>query len=411
MSNSNVQENLAVDRLIPPYLKSLADFLQSQLPDAWQWMHSDRFARDDVESIRLELLRTAVRLDRQSHARPYEFADLVSAELMLEIPVTLYQLQNPSGWNAAAMPVTEHAHLLFEGPVLKELGDDELVAVLAHELAHVLLWRIDDGRHRTALRLLDALCDDSSASAAHLESDRLRRLHTEIFCDRVALFVVKDPLPAIASLIKVGTQAGDVDPIAYLKQADEIFAAGKVTSEQVTHPELFIRARALKLWSDSADAIQQSIDDMLAGDVHLDCLDLMQRDRVGDLTRRTIEAITRYEWFRTDAVLSHARLYFDDFKWKRVAKSEAEQLASQFQSLDASVKQYFAYVLLDFATSDRELDDLPLAAAIDLAEQLSIIDAFKEIACKELRLRVKQWNELTANRSKLLQRAEKGTKG
>ena len=160
---------------MPPYLGKLGDFLEAHLPDAWQWIHSERFAQDDVEAIRLDLLRSSVRLDRSGHRQTYELADMVAAELSLDLPVTLYQLQNPNGWNAAAMPVTDHAHLLFEGPLLKELNDDELLAVLAHELAHVMLWRIDDHRHRTTLRLLDALCEDSQATAAHHESDRLRR--------------------------------------------------------------------------------------------------------------------------------------------------------------------------------------------------------------------------------------------
>ncbi len=405
--NDSSPERLVLDGLVPGYLETLASFLQTQMPGAWQWFHSDRFARDDVESIRLDLLRSTVRIDREKNDRVYGIVDAVANKLDLTIPVTLYQVQNPSGWNAAAMPVTDHAHLLIEGPLLKEFNDEELTAVLAHELAHVLLWRIDDRRHRTTLRLLDALCSDAGVAEAHLESSRLCRLHTEIFCDRIACQIIGNPLPAIASLIKVGTQSSDVDPQAYLRQADEIFAAGKVKSDQVTHPELYIRARALKFWFDNAANRDEAIAQMIEGDVELDRMDLIQRDKISELTLRTIDAILRYEWLRTDAALAHARLFNDMYQWKSLSTRELKSLANKIARQHESIRQYIAYLLLDFATTERELEDMPLAAAMDLADQFAISDLFRETARKELKMRVKQWDDLDQTKADLLTKADK----
>ena len=405
-SNELVVDGLSLEGMVPGYLSTLASFLQSQLPDAWQWFHSDRFTSDDVESVRLDLLRSTVRIDRDKNDRVYRIVDAVATKLELDVQVTLYQVQNPTGWNAAAMPVTDHAHLLIEGPLLKEFGDEELTAVLSHELAHVLLWRIDDRRHRTTLRLLDALCDDAGATEAHLESGRLCRLHTEVFCDRVACHIIGNPLPAIASLIKVGTQSSDVDPQAYLRQADEIFAAENVKSDQVTHPELHIRARALKLWSDKAPNLDQVISQMIMGDVELDRLDLIQRDKLGELTLRTMDAILRHEWLRTDAALAHTRLFDDQYQWKRLSMKDLKSLAFKISKQHESVQQFIAYLLLDFATTERELEDLPLAASMELAERFKISDRFREIARKELKMRVKQWNALDETKLDLLAKAE-----
>ena len=222
----------------------------------------------------------------------------------------------------------------------------------------------------------------------------------------MACHIIGNPLPAIASLIKVGTQSSDVDPQAYLRQADEIFAAENVKSDQVTHPELHIRARALKLWSDKAPNLDQVISQMIMGDVELDRLDLIQRDKLGELTLRTMDAILRHEWLRTDAALAHTRLFDDQYQWKRLSMKDLKSLAFKISKQHESVQQFIAYLLLDFATTERELEDLPLAASMELAERFKISDLFREIARKELKMRVKQWNALDETKLDLLAKAE-----
>jgi hypothetical protein len=72
------------------------------------------------------------------------------------------------------------------------------------------------------------------------------------------------------------------------------------------------------------------------------------------------------------------------------------------------MQDYYGYVLLDFVTADRDLEELPLAAALVLAEKLGLKDRFTEIAKRELRLRKKQLETIDQDKEKLLAKANEG---
>jgi len=55
-----------------------------------------------------------------------------------------------------------------------------------------------------------------------------------------------------------------------------------------------------------------------------------------------------------------------------------------------SLDNYFCYVLLDFATADRDLDDAPLASVLGVAEKWNIKDALIPLIRKEMKLRKNQ---------------------
>lgn len=61
--------------------------------------------------------------------------------------------------------------------------------------------------------------------------------------------------------------------------------------------------------------------------------------------------------------------------------------------------------MLDFVTADRELEQMPLAAALHLGERLGLKDRFAEIAMKELRLTKKQVGRLDQEKAPLLEKA------
>jgi hypothetical protein len=65
-------------------------------------------------------------------------------------------------------------------------------------------------------------------------------------------------------LVKVQTGVQDVSPDSYLRQADEIFARGPAKTEGLTHPEAFIRARAVKLWAENDPEANTQIARMFA---------------------------------------------------------------------------------------------------------------------------------------------------
>jgi hypothetical protein len=92
-------------------------------------------------------------------------------------------------------------------------------------------------------------------------------------------------------------------------------------------------------------------------------------------------------------MLSHARLYFEDFTREECTATVGENLLQKLMSEKLSTEalvNYFCYVLLDFATADRDLDEVPLASVLCVAEKWKIKDALLPLVRKEMKLRKNQ---------------------
>jgi hypothetical protein len=100
---------------------------------------------------------------------------------------------------------------------------------------------------------------------------------------------------------------------SYLSQAAEIFSKSKPKTDQLTHPETFMRARALQLWVEESSDLDVAVARMLEESDGMEELDLMQQVSLSRLTKRFLAGHLRPEWFRSEPVLAHARLYFPDF--------------------------------------------------------------------------------------------------
>jgi hypothetical protein len=207
-------------------------------------------------------------------------------------------------------------------------------------------------------------------------------------------------------LVKVQTGIQDINPDSYLRQADEIFARGPAKTEGLTHPEAFIRARAIKLWADQDPSADDAIAQMIDSETDLQQLDLLAQDRMSGWTRRVIDLLLSHKWLQSDPILAHARLYFDDYVPPSDALNDAG-LAGELNLDTKSVRDYFCFVLLDFVAADRDVDEPSLAAALDIAEQLSIKDRFIELARQELRLRKNQVERVDDNKAQILRDADK----
>jgi hypothetical protein len=302
--------------------------------------------------------------------------------------------------------VPGEAHIVLSGPIKKKFNPAELRALMGHELAHFTLWERWDGEHLVADQVLAALTHDDRAESPHFESARLINLYNEIYCDRGSLAVARDPLVVISMLVKVTTGLSDVNAASYLRQAEEVLSKEGVKATGLTHPEAFIRALAVQLYFDNANDVEQRIADMIEGSLALDELDLLRQRRVSGLTRRLIDAILAPRWMQTELTIAHARLYFPDYK--TVSENHDKRLADDLETPDASLQNYYCYVLLDFVTADRELEELPLAAALALVETLGLKERFADVAKKEMRLTKKQFDQLDRNKDTLLKRAQEG---
>ncbi len=390
-----------------PYHEAIRAYLKAEEAEIWQWYASNRVREEHAEAVRFDLLKSTYRVDRETQPALYATAETVAGKLQLDVPVTIYQAQAPAGLNASLAYVPNEAHVVLHGPVASKLTDAELQALLAHELSHLVLWRQWDGDYLIADQILAALTHDRMAETPHFASARLLGLYNEIFCDRGSLLVVGDPLVVVAMLVKVSTELEEVSAASYLRQAEEIFGRKATKAAELTHPEAFIRARAVKLFSDVDEAVDAKVAEMIEGRPALAELDLVAQTKVMALTRRLLDVFLRPAWMRSDPVMAHARLFFHDYAISE-APPDDSALAADLRTDDEPMRDYYCYVLLDFVSADRELEELPLAAALSLSERLGLKDRFLGIARKELRLRKKQLERIDAEKDALLAKAGEG---
>ncbi|PWU14825.1 MAG: hydrolase [Verrucomicrobia bacterium] len=386
-----------------PYQVELRDYLRSHERELWNWFASAQAKADYTESLRMELLKSTYRLDPDGHSELYQSLSEAQTRLQLDIPVTLYQAQNSPQLNAALFYIPGQGHIVFSGPLFTLLSTEELKSVMGHELAHYHLWQQDGGEFHIADRLIQAVANDPRAAASHEQTARRYQLYTEIFADRGSLSVTGDAQPVVASLVKIQTGLSQVSASSYLKQAEEIFANGNVATEGVSHPEAFIRARALALWQKQGGDATPHISEMIEGAAALDELDLIGQKRLTSATRRMLECLLRPKWFQTPATLGHAKLFFGDF---RPANSNNSSLGEELKFSDAKLREYLCYVLLDFAKADLDLEEMPLAAALELSRQLEFDAQFEKLAAKELKMKARDVRRIKEQAAEMLAKAE-----
>jgi hypothetical protein len=205
-------------------------------------------------------------------------------------------------------------------------------------------------------------------------------------------------------LVKVSTELEEVSAESYVRQAEEIFSRQVTKAADLTHPEAFIRARAVKLFSDGDSEADEKIQEMIEGRPALHDLDLLGQKTVADLTRQLLDVFLAPAWMQTDTVMAHARMFFDEYTVPEDPPAD-DVLAEGIRTDDQPMSDYYCYVLLDFVTADRDLEELPLASALTLTERLGLKDRFAEIARRELRLRKKQLEKIDNQKKTLLAQA------
>lgn len=391
-----------------PYHTAVRDFLQASDADVWAWFASQRRSPKYAEEVRFELLKSAYRIERDAQPALYGAAEQVAGLLGITAPLTIYQAQNPQGLNAELAYVPGEVHLILHGPITAQLTPVEARGLFGHELSHYLLWDSWNGEMLITNDILQALVTDEHAHSAHFATWRLFRLYTEIFCDQGALAVTGDMQSVVSTLVKTETGVPEVDPQAYLRQADEIFAREDANATGITHPETFIRARAVRLVHESHPEADRLIARMIEGKPGMDELDLLEQERMAGLTRRLLDVFLCRRWLQNDLTLAHARLYFEDYAPPAETLTDPT-LAADLRLVPESIGDYYCYVLLDFITADRDIDEPSLAAALLLAEQLGIKPRLKELARKELKLRKNQLEKVDDAKTRLLAEADQTT--
>ncbi len=202
---------------------------------------------------RSELLGSAVKVTDQQYPRVYEAAKVAGAALRVRVPPVFAA---PSSSIKVKVLGTEDApHLIVNLDLAEKLDDTELVAAIAHELAHVQNGHI---LYATALHYLtnQAVFFVRWVIQPAIMTLQAWSRRAEVTCDRAALLAVKDLDKVLAAMVKLelGLEKGSAFNAAeYLKSVPDVKkGVGRFAEMFRSHPYVPKRVQALKLFADSA---------------------------------------------------------------------------------------------------------------------------------------------------------------
>ncbi|WP_406050165.1 M48 family metalloprotease [Kribbella sp. NBC_00889] len=333
------------------------------------------------------LLRNAYRLEAEAHPVVHRAARRAAEALGMDSAIECFQVNGEP--NAVYLHQDGPAVIVFQGPLLDRLGEDELTAVIGHEFAHRLLWEAEEGGYLAVDRLLDAAAADARTPQQYLETHRRWSLATELFADRGALTACGDLSTTVRALLKLQTGLSNADPAAYLRQADGLDLS--TGSRGTTHPEGVGRAWALKNWQAGDD-----VEALVTGPLDVDAPDLLDAVLLRELSRDFAAAIAHTEGLRTDAVATAAAGFADPpgplgvpggamsrFDEPLTVRPVDGAPMSRPRPLTEATRRYLCYLLLDLATADPETGDDGLVASLAIARR-SGLKGYDDVADDEL---------------------------
>jgi Zn-dependent protease with chaperone function len=221
--------------------------------------------------INVTLMASAVKVTTKQCPDLYAKLQVACTTLGVDMP-DLYVMQSPIV-NAFTYGVDRTVIVLFSG-LLERLTDEEVLAVIAHEVGHIhadhvlyltvarILQLIAEGAVRTAPihNLITQLISMTMEAALKAWMRR-----AELSCDRAALLVTQDPHVIGRTMMKLsgGTFASKIDYEQFLEQARDFqknyddkaldrFWADIVNSGQ-THPFPVWRVSEILQWVESGE--------------------------------------------------------------------------------------------------------------------------------------------------------------
>lgn len=360
----------------------------------WKWFSEVKVKNEQIEVFKTELLQNSYRLENSSETTVYQLLEKAKSKLGIQIPVTIYQSQNNGENNAGIIFIEKEAHLVISGNIMNLLSEDELLALIAHELSHILLYTFQDGDFEITSRIINAIGNVYRSDNSYNETARLYRLFTELFCDIGSLYVVENKDIVISTLIKIATGLSKISSENYLKQADEIIEKLDAGSTGDTHPESFLRAKSLALFAEKGSEAFPEISKLLIGKLGLYTLNIFSKNEVFELTKSLIQLIMKPKWMQCEHNKVLYQQYFGNYKMDTHAIF-TEEFKDKINNCNNNLKEYFTYVLFDFALSDRDLIEPASGLVLEFAENLGIATFLNKAIKKELQLSDKQLNEFS----------------
>lgn len=213
------------------------------------------------KSLRLIALASSVRVTERQFPRLNRLLEEACSILDVRTVPELYVSQSPI-LNAGAVGV-DSPFITLNSSIIAQFSDKEMLAVIAHELGHILSGHV---LYKTLLFLLLKLSSSvipvgkvvlSGIIATLKEWDR----KSELSADRAGLLVTQDPSVSYTVLMKVagGANEGEMSLEEFFVQADEYEKSGNMIDSVhkllnvlgESHPFAVLRLKELKTWHDS----------------------------------------------------------------------------------------------------------------------------------------------------------------
>jgi Zn-dependent protease with chaperone function len=221
------------------------------------------FGMWNERGFRLSFLAGAIRVDHRQYPRVYQrFTEAAATLDVAELP-ELYVSQEPI-INGSAIGINK-PFIVITTAAVEKLDDDELRAMLGHELGHV-------GSGHSVYKTIMMILTRWAANLSWLPvgAIALRAIITAMFewwrkaelsADRAGLLAGQDPAASVRLLMKLagGGDLSQIDTAAFLEQAAEYESGGDLRDSihkigltlWSTHPVPVARAAELRKWIDS----------------------------------------------------------------------------------------------------------------------------------------------------------------